>query len=126
MRNIDNAMTRYGLGLIVLSVIPVRPDDDTSWDEEDESNADSQEINKDPIIGGADDVYRDNPSKSLRDSDLVDADPLQEERGVAPENEADEKEIDDEDIATPYEGDQDDANLHTLKEDGDTLDTTNH
>jgi len=44
---------------------------------------------------------------------------------VPPENDADDKEIEDEDIATPYEGDQKDARLHTLKEDGDSLDA-NH
>lgn len=94
-----------------------------SPDSEEEYQGDSQEINKDTVIGGADDVYRDNPSKSLRDSDLVDADPLREEEGIAPDEEKAEKEIEDTDIATPYEGDQEDAGLHTLKEDGDIIDT---
>jgi len=126
MRNIDTSITRYSLGFIVLSVIPVKPDEDyPSSNDDEEYEDDSRDINKNPVIGGADDVYRNNPSKSLRDSDLVDADPLREERGVPPENDANDKEIDDEDIATPYEGDQEDASLHTLKEDGDSLDT-NH
>ncbi|PRD57227.1 hypothetical protein [Sphingobacterium gobiense] len=42
-------------------------------------DAAGQEINKDPIIGGADDVYREKPTDDLRDSDLVDAEPIQEE-----------------------------------------------
>lgn len=121
MRNIDTSITRYSLGLIVLSVIPVEPEEDYPLGNDNKYDADSQEINKDPIIGGADDVHRENPSKSLRDSDLVDADPLKEEQGLAPEEENNE-DTEDEDIATPYEGEQSDASLHTLKEDGDTLD----
>lgn len=93
-----------------------------SPDGEEKYQGDSQENNKDPVIGGADDVYRDNPSKSLRDSDLLDAEPLREEEGIAPDEEKAEKEIDETDIATPYEGDQEDAGLHTFKEDGDIID----
>ncbi|PRD48374.1 hypothetical protein [Sphingobacterium haloxyli] len=52
----------------------------TPKDTDDEfGDAAGQEINKDPIIGGADDVYREKPTDDLRDSDLVDAEPLQEE-----------------------------------------------
>lgn len=47
--------------------------------DEEFGDADGQEINKDPIIGGADDVYRENPTDDLGDSDIVDAEPLQED-----------------------------------------------
>lgn len=47
--------------------------------DEEFGDAEGQEINKDPIIGGADDVYRENPTDDLRDSDIVDAEPLQED-----------------------------------------------
>ncbi|WP_164122944.1 MULTISPECIES: hypothetical protein [Sphingobacterium] len=122
MRNIDTKITRYNQGLIVFSVIPVTPDDDYPFGKEDDKyDGDNQYLD----IGGTNDVYRNNPSKSLRDSDLVDADPLKEELAVPPENDAGKKEIDDEDIAPPCEGDQDDTSLHTLKEDGNSLDA-NH
>lgn len=39
----------------------------------------SQDDSNDPVIGGADDVHRENPSDDLRDSDLVDAEPLRED-----------------------------------------------
>lgn len=47
--------------------------------DEEFGDTEGQEINKDPVIGGADDVYRENPTDDLRDSDLADAEPLQED-----------------------------------------------
>jgi len=47
--------------------------------EEQRGDVEGQEINKDPIIGGADDVYRENTTDDLRDSDLVDREPLRED-----------------------------------------------
>ncbi len=53
--------------------------DPNNKNEERKYDGEGQEINKDPIIGGADDVYRENTSDDLYDSDLVDEEPLQED-----------------------------------------------
>lgn len=110
MKNAKNTQLEYDHGLIVLSIATIDPENEEHYAEGTEYNADNQEINKDPIIGGADDVYRENPAKDLRDSDLVDIEPLRDEGSESMEN------TDEDDIATPYEGDEDNATSHTLKE----------
>lgn len=60
---------------LIVMMINSMPEDT----EEQRGDVKGQEINKDPIIGGADDVYRENPTDDLRDSDLVDTEPLRDE-----------------------------------------------
>lgn len=87
--------------------------------EEKKYDAESQEINKDPIIGGADDVYRENPSDDLYDSDLVDEEPLQEDVDHVqqmPDNQ------DSEDLETPLDGgDDEDEEIINLEETQDLM-----
>jgi hypothetical protein len=74
----------------------------------------SQEINKDPVIGGADDVYRENPSDDLRDSDIVDADPLQED--------VDRDRLRNNKLAPPFDSDEGDDKVSNLEDAQDLTD----
>lgn len=118
---------RLGLIVVMINIIPEGEDQPSDRSEEREVNkfgdAESQNINKDPIIGGADDVYRENPSDNLRDSDLVDDEPLQDdiERAEASEEELN-VDPNDNALATRLDSEEDDAEISNLDDNKDIID----
>jgi hypothetical protein len=119
---------RLGFVIAMINVIPEGEDQPSDRPEERESNDDfgdeeSQNINKDPVIGGADDVYSENPSDDLRDSDLVDDEPLQSDIGRAEVSE-EELNVDpnDDALGTPFDSEEDDADISNLDDSEDIID----
>lgn len=77
----STAVKSQNKGELIIGIISSIPDNE----EEQRGDVEGQEINKDPIIGGADDVYRENPTNDLADSGLVDAEPLREDVNREPD-----------------------------------------
>ncbi len=101
---------------IIIATISVIPGDQ----DEEFGDAEGQEINKDPIIGGADDVYRENPTDDLRDSDLVDAEPLQEDTNyTADTDEQTDKNQETEEFDTPSDSEEENLNISNLEDNED-------
>lgn len=91
--------------------------------DEEFGDAESQEINKDPVIGGADDVYRENPTDDLRDSDLVDAEPLQEDvDNLENEDEQTDKNQETEEFAMPSDSEEENLDISNLEDNEDIMD----
>lgn len=91
--------------------------------EEEFGDAEDQKINKDPIIGGADDVYRENPTDDLRDSDFVDAEPLQEDIDHAANGgEQTNKNHETEDLGTPSDSEEENIDISNLEDNEDIID----
>lgn len=118
---------RPGLLIAMITRIPEGEDRPSDHPEKRETagqfgDAESQNINKDPIIGGADDVHRENPSDDLHDSDLVDDEPLQSDSdratgaydGTGPDQSGDE-------LSTPYDADEEDTEIANLEDNEDLL-----
>jgi|SRR5690606_1854011 len=99
--------------IATISVIPVDQDEEFG-------DAEGQESNKDPIIGGADDVYRENPTDDLRDSDLVDAEPLQEDTNyTADTDEQTDKNQEAGEFDTPSDSEEENLNISNLEDNED-------
>ncbi|MBE8722462.1 hypothetical protein C4F40_17180 [Sphingobacterium sp. Ka21] len=102
-----------------------QPSDHPEKRETDEQFGDpeSQNINKDPIIGGADDVHRENPSDDFHDSDLVDDEPLQSDSDRA-DGDYDESGSDQsgDEVSTPYDSDEEDTAITNLEDNEDLMD----
>lgn len=116
-------------GLIIAMITRIPEGEDTSPDnpekrETDEQfgDAESQNINKDPIIGGADDVHRENPSDDFHDSDLVDDEPLQSDSARA-EGAYDESGSDqsDDELSTSYDSDEEDTEITNIEDNEDLM-----
>lgn len=99
--------------IVTISVIPGEQDEEFG-------DTEGQEINRDPIIGGADDVYRENPTDDLRDSDLVDAEPLQEDTNyTADTDEQTDKNQETEEFDTPSDSEEENLNISNLEDNED-------
>jgi len=116
-------------GLIIAMIIRIpegeeQPSDHPEKREADEQfgDAESQNANKDPIIGGADDVHRENPSDDLHDSDLVDDEPLQSDSARA-EGDYDGSGSDQpgDELSTPYDSDEEDTAITNLEDNEDLM-----
>ncbi|WP_196938870.1 hypothetical protein [Sphingobacterium pedocola] len=119
---------RPGLIIAMITRIPEgedQPSDHPEKRETDEQFGDpeSQNINKDPIIGGADDVHRENPSDDFHDSDLVDDEPLQSDSDRA-DGDYDESGSDQsgDEVSTPYDSDEEDTAITNLEDNEDLMD----
>lgn len=105
--------------VLIIATINGVPKDD----EDQMGDVESQNINKDPIIGGADDVYRENPTEDLRDSDLIDAEPLQEDTDYEDERTGQLEKI--QEIAadrSPTDSEEENMNISNLDDNEDILD----
>lgn len=85
--------------------------------------AENQEINKDSVIGGADDVHRENPTDDLRDSDLVDTEPLQEDIDRTTDgNEQTDKDDERKEQHPPSDSEEENLDISNLEDSEDVID----
>lgn len=91
--------------------------------DEQRSDEESRDVNKDPVIGGADDVHRENPTDDVRDSDLVDAEPLQNDVDRAEDRSAQtDKDKKGEEFSAPSDSEEENLEISNLDDNEDIID----